>query len=288
MVLSSVRFISSTFSLFLSSLRTSSPHLTSFSLPFLLFNSQHTDGQVHNIGIYEGHQDSVECVASHPTERKFVSGSYDKSISVWSAPEEDAIQWKKVKGNKGKRGLNATAAHCDSDTLLSGHAAAVTALTWPHPNAVYSGSYDHSIRMWDVSTQSCVATWFGSKVISDISFSLLSNLLATSEHDGVIRIWDPRIKKEEIMKTALHSHKSWATSVEWCPLSPHILASGSYDGTVKVWDIRSSVPMYTMSSHEDKVLCVDWYRGNTVVSGGADKLLRSTVVHLSQSFVEEE
>lgn len=50
-----------------------------------------------------------------------------------------------------------------------------------------------------------------------------------------------------------------STGVSWHPYSPHAqIASGSHDGTVKVWDLRSSLPLFTLTHHTDKVLCVDW------------------------------
>lgn len=44
-------------------------------------------------------------------------------------------------------------------SLLQGHTGAVSALCWPHPAAVYSGSWDHSIRQWDTSTGALVNSW---------------------------------------------------------------------------------------------------------------------------------
>jgi len=36
---------------------------------------------------------------------------------------------------------------------------AVTALAWPDTRALYSGSWDHAIRMWDTERMSTAQTW---------------------------------------------------------------------------------------------------------------------------------
>ena len=61
------------------------------------------------------------------------------------------------------------------------------------------------------------------------------------------------------VQSFLVSHLGWVVAVCWSPAREHQLASGSYDGTVRVWDVRSGkVPLYTIMSHEGKVLSLDW------------------------------
>jgi ribosome biogenesis protein YTM1 len=165
--------------------------------------------------------------------------------------------------------------------VLDGHTQAVTTITWPTRHVVYSGSYDRSIRQWDVETQRCVSNWAGSKVISQISFSLDKNLLASADQDKFVRIWDPRInnqKDSSVIKSALRSHTAWVTSVQWCNssfASPHQLASCSHDGTVKLWDIRASIPLHTIEAHSDKALCLDWHTRDLNAVNVQNKLKKS-------------
>jgi WD40 repeat protein len=48
--------------------------------------------------------------------------------------------------------------------VLKGHGQSVSAICWPHPAALYSGSWDHTIRQWDVKTGDAVSTWVRSNV----------------------------------------------------------------------------------------------------------------------------
>ncbi len=66
------------------------------------------------------------------------------------------------------------------------------------------------------------------------------------------------------------SHKGWASGVAFHPKDEFVLVSCAYDNTVKLWDLRSTVPLSTITSHAEKVLCVDVDPWGQIVSGGAD------------------
>lgn len=76
------------------------------------------------------------------------------------------------------------------------------------------------------------------------------------------------------MKKTFSSHSGWVSSVSWHPTNAHLLISGSYDNTLKLWDMRAAVALATVTSHTDKVLCVEVDRAEKVFSGGADCKLR--------------
>jgi ribosome biogenesis protein YTM1 len=56
--------------------------------------------------------------------------------------------------------------------------------------------------------------------------------------------------------------------------SIHHLLSASYDGTIKLWDTRSKVPLHTLQAHNDKALSADWWKEDSIISGGADAQLQ--------------
>ena len=114
---------------------------------------------------------------------------------------------------------------------MEGHSNAVSAVCWPDVLAIYTGSHDHSIKHWDPEATQCVRTWVcatltcdsisshflsrphiqckiylpvkfdlgfllqhAKQVITDVKFSLVNNMIATSHNDKLVRIWDPRSK----------------------------------------------------------------------------------------------
>lgn len=72
-------------------------------------------------------------------------------------------------------------------------------------------------------------------------------------------------------KTLFTSHTLWVSAVTWSQHDEHLFLSGSYDECVKLWDTRCPrAPLYDLSGHEGKVLCVDWSNPRHLVSGGTD------------------
>jgi len=56
----------------------------------------------------------------------------------------------------------------------------------------------------------------GSQVSSGLAYSTQSNLLASAEFDGIVRLFDPRSDKSVVLQT-LVSHKLPVASVSWSP-----------------------------------------------------------------------
>nr|POF22042.1 ribosome biogenesis protein wdr12 like [Quercus suber] len=59
------------------------------------------------------------------------------------------------------------------------------------------------------------------------------------------------------------SHTSWISACKWHDKSWFHLVSSSYDGKVMLWDLRTAWPLAVIESHKDKVLCADWWKGDT-------------------------
>jgi ribosome biogenesis protein YTM1 len=200
---------------------------------------------------------------------QFCSGGWDNAINVWDLTnadtvvstdeesKEDAQQSKKRKKTDSASAAAPTPVHTPVRSL-SGHIGAVTALVYPHPSSLYSGSMDHNLKQWDVESGACTSTWFGRQVVTALDFSLASNVLGSGHHDKVIRIWDPRQSEKEVMKLQMRSHKGWVSGVKFHPSHAHQLASTSYDHSVKIWDMRASLPLFTLQAHTDKALTLDW------------------------------
>merc|ERR1711916_416981 len=115
-------------------------------------------------------------------------------------------------------------------------------------STLFTGSWDRSIRAWDVVREVCTIKLNGNKVVTAMSHNATSKTIATGHADHLVRLWDSRVTGEAIVKLSLKSHEAWVTDVQWSPTKPHLLASASQDRTVKLWDVRSTVPLHTLKA----------------------------------------
>jgi len=188
----------------------------------------------------------------------------------------------------------------EATKIFVGHTGPVSCIQWPTIHQIMSGGYDKTIRIWDVEAglPDLINT---PTIVYSVSYTAIAGLIATSHADKIIRIWDPRAPNGKTIQHSFASHKAWTSGVAWHPRTPYPqFASCSHDGTVKVWDLRSSMPLFSLPSHTDRALCVDWAGVNVhtnkengnlesttiengkdegqarfdVVSGGADNKLR--------------
>lgn len=227
----------------------------------------------------KGHSKSVDCVAAHPDQSKFCTGSWDQSIKLWSASlttegdkaeEESRKQLSKKKRQKiEQRGATRTPL-----LTLAGHREAVSGVEWISNIELCSVSWDHSLKVWDIENASEVSNLKGPKVFLCAKYSQNNKLIATGNTDRHIRLWDPRSSEGAVVKCNLTSHHGWVTCLHWSPNIDTQLVSGSLDSQVKLWDTRSpKAPLYDVEAHEDKVMSLDWSLSNAIFSGGADSKL---------------
>lgn len=226
--------------------------------------------------VLRGHSAAVQCVTSQPSGNMVCSGSWDNTINLWetseSATDDDSVS---IKKRKKKGETNELLTEGEAVSTIVGHTNCVSSVVWPEDDTIYSASWDHSIRIWDVETGKATWNMFCGKVLNSIDVGgENSALVAAGASDTTLRIWDPRRPGTlaPVYQFSSH-HTSWIASCKWHKKSWFHLASGSYDGKVMLWDLRTAWPVSVMESHSDKVLCVDWWRGDSVVSGGADSKL---------------
>ena len=102
-----------------------------------------------------------------------------------------------------------------------------------------TGSWDHSIKLWDIFIgQETRSLKSANKIYLALDYSPLNELIAAGLNDSYIRLYDPRSTEGNIVKITLSSHTGWCTSVCWSTTDTNLLVSGSHDMKTKLWDIR--------------------------------------------------
>jgi len=234
--------------------------------------------QVTPVAACREHTGSVDSVSADPSGSRFASASWDKTIKLWevAAPSGTGVQ---TTGSGKKRKANVS--DLSSKLTLEGHSEAVSSVDWVESTVIVSGGKDHTIREWDVTNGMCTRVMHHKAVIQGCHTSRRSGHIATAHGDKNVCVWDPR-RDAPGPVTKLVSHKGWVSGVGWAPGSDYLLASASFDNTVLFWDTRSpKEALHTLCTHDDKALCVAWNGPGMVVSGGADSVLRTSMLQSS-------
>ena len=69
----------------------------------------------------------------------------------------------------------------------------VTLAFSPDERTLASGSFDGSVKLWDVERRALLWSGWHSKVTSWLAFSPDGALLASGAHDGTVRLWDAKL-----------------------------------------------------------------------------------------------
>jgi ribosome biogenesis protein YTM1 len=229
----------------------------------------------------DGHTSSIASVDFFQND-KMVSGDWDGGLALWNfvdttESEEHAVKKRKT-SSKSKR---ASVVSMQPLVKFQAHSSQISGVSWNNDSkSLISGSWDHTLKVWDVERQESLLTLNGSRVISCLDVAHSSQVVATGHPDCTIRLWDVRTDSEAassfVSDSSLKpSHKAWISAVKWSPTDPYSLASTSHDGTLKIWDIRSNLPLHTVRAFpkEEKGLCLALGKG-VILAGGSDCVVK--------------
>jgi WD40 repeat protein len=95
-----------------------------------------------------------------------------------------------------------------------------------------SGSWDHTIRLWNPVSGACEATLKGHANHVSALAVLADGRLASGSWDHTIRLWNPA---SGVCEATLKGHTSPVSAL--AVLADGRLASGSWDKTIRVWQV---------------------------------------------------
>jgi len=136
-----------------------------------------------------------------------------------------------------------------------------------------SGSYDGSVRLWDVQESTSRVGIEQAGLISAVAWSPDGTLVASATEEGLVHI--SLAADGHLLQR--FEHAGPVNTLCWSPDGEQ-LVSGSADGAkgvVSIWDVRQGALVRTLEGHSGFLMGVDWSpQDNMLVSAGTDGTVR--------------
>ena len=196
------------------------------------------------------HDKDINAIDVSPIAPIFASASQDRTIKIWSLEDGSAVNI--LRGHKrGVWSIRFSPAHIPTIPLADGGTSSSRGL-------LVSGSGDRTVKVWSLSTYTCLLTFEGHsnsvlKVIwlqppahdaeSDPRAAHQTQpMIASASSDTLVKIWSPYAAADSDHLLATldnHSDRVWAlaspTSYPSFPSYPYPVISGAADATLTFW-----------------------------------------------------
>jgi WD40 repeat protein len=214
--------------------------------------------------------DIIKDIQFSPDGKLIGTASWDGTVKIWT------VDGKLLRNfTEHKRPINSLAFSPDSKTLASGgyadennvnfwmlwdingkarkilgHSDQIYRIAFsPNGKIVATGSWDRSIKLWNVADGKLIRTLEGkhNSWISGLSFSSDGKMLVSSSQDKTAKIWSV----EGNLLHTLIDHKEEVNDVVFSPDSK-IIASASSDQTIKLWNTDGML-LRTLRGHNGAI-----------------------------------
>jgi len=134
---------------------------------------------------------------------------------------------------------------------FEGHTDRVTSVVFsPDGQQILSGSWDKTLKLWDVNTGSLVRSFTGhTDSVNSVAFSPDGQTILSGSSDNTVKLWN--VSTGQLIYTFI-GHSGSVNSVA-ISSDGQIILSGSSDGTIKLWNISTKQLTLTLVDLERPV-----------------------------------
>lgn len=230
-----------------------------------LEDAQETIGDV-SVSANESKQDDEPTTpSSDVTNNTFMSGSiYEKLIP----PRNSSNRAKKHKLIQ-RKSMPILHEHLKPGSLIRefrAHRDIITSMDFDVPfGTLVTSALDDTVRVWDLTSGRCIGLLDG-HTASVRTLQVEDNIVATGSLDATVRLWD-------LKKSYYESYDNRVLKESDDNEGPLALGAVEDQDPEPPAGTMRDCPLFTLEAHVDEVTALH-FRGNTLVSGSADKTLR--------------
>ncbi len=142
----------------------------------------------------------------------------------------------------------------------------------PDGESLASGSWDNTIKLWEVKTGKLLQTLEGHQdLVLSIAFSFNGLFLVSGSADNTIKLWE--VSTGKVLQTLTETN-SWVGTLALNP-NGHLLAAEGANNTVKLWALDSGKIVHTLTGHHNIINSVSFSPdGTRLASGSADNTIK--------------
>lgn len=191
-----------------------------------------------------------------------------ESDPVKLVPPTDPQDWEPLVKGLFFRERNWAKGLAQSIQTLEGHTGFVTAMKLKGRKTLVTGSYDETIRIWDISSGQCRKV-LRAKAIACLDFLLDEGVLCAGLYDtGRVLVWD--MKSWDLIQT-LSGHNRGIRNVA---INQHYLVSVGQDKAIVVWDWRTGAKVVRFGQQSNVSLGVSLVDTDKLVAVTVDGMIR--------------
>ena len=196
-------------------------------------------------------------VAFSPDGRRALSGSHDKTLSLWDVASGRHLR------------------------TFKGHFSKVKSVVFsPDGRLVLSGSWDKTLRVWDAATGRHLRTLEGhSGAVTSVAFSPDGRMVFSGSNDRTLRLWEVSTGRHlRTLDGKSHGIRYGIYNMAFSPDGRMALSGGGFrrfDNYVSVWEVSTGKVLRKLEGHSRPVTSVAFSPdGRLILSGSKDQTLR--------------
>ncbi|RKF58836.1 Mitochondrial division protein 1 [Golovinomyces cichoracearum] len=227
-------------------------------------DAQELIGDAEALALESPSDEKLNSSDSDTTEQAFMSESIYEKLK----PSNVASKRTKIHTSTRKKSLPILHEHMKPGSIIRefrAHPDAITTMDFDAPfGTLVTAALDDTVKVWDMNAGRCMGLLEGHTASVRV-LQVEDNIVATGSADATIRLWDLQNSSYDTYNNRIHKKVK--------NNEPSALEKSEDEETEPPIGSMQNCSLFSLEAHMDEVTALH-FRGDTLISGSADKTLR--------------